>query len=333
MTRTLLLLPVQLVNKADPTVRDGGNDTPIQLVTSGSVTSLDSIAWIAASDTTQSQVVTGVYPPRMPELVASSGSIPGLTYCWKLQVIFHDRNGNPHRDFDTGCSYNTNSSPSAVPQDTVTIPATSSSADPNNVSGWHQITDGSPWKIYQNPDWTAAVSQGFFGGDAVLSLKILDSSGNTVTPEQDYKFRIEGENPDPTACKAYIKYMSGYYWWAYAIAKHETKFDGGREYYNEFLDSGSKSSKQKPGKQGRPDWNNDGSKQSPVNGSGGYGLFQLTYAAGESNFIMPRNWIWNWQANTNQGISDINDKYSQAATWVGSQQARTTTLTPNSLLK
>jgi len=88
-----ILLPVQVTNKADPTVRNGANgkDVNINLVTTGSVTDVSSVAWIAASDTTQAQVVTGVYPPRMPKLEASAGNISGLTYCWKLQVTFHDR--------------------------------------------------------------------------------------------------------------------------------------------------------------------------------------------------------------------------------------------------
>jgi hypothetical protein len=318
----LLLLPVQLVNKADPTQRNGadGTDKQIDLMSSSTGTDINAVAWIAASDTTQAQVVTGVYPPRMPELVASSGSIPGLTYCWKLQVIFHDRNGNPHRDFDTGDPYNTNPSPSAVPQDTVTIPATSNSSDPNNVNGWHQITDGSPWNIYQDNDWINPTLQGFFGGDAELSLKILDSSGNTICPEQDYYFRIAGENPDPTVCQNYINTVYNGptpnwqnvastgtttpptvpgYWFAYAIAKEETDGDGGRTWYNNFLDNGGQYHAV-PGKEGKPDWNNDGSTKNPTSGSGGYGLFQLTFQPGDANYIMPRDWIWNWQSNVQQ---------------------------------
>jgi len=63
------------------------------------------------------------------------------------------------------------------------------------------------------------------------------------------------------------------------------------------------------GHEGRPNWNDDGTQTSHADttrltGSGGYGLFQLTYAArnnrhgrSDPNYIMPRNWIWNWQAN------------------------------------
>jgi hypothetical protein len=332
------LLPVQLVNKADPTKRNGadGTDKQIDLMSSSTGTDLNAVAWIAASDTTQAQVVTGVYPPRMPELVASSGSIPGLTYCWKLQVIFHDRHGNPHRDFDTGDPNDTNSSSSVAPQDTVTIPA-ASSADSNVVNGWKEITDGSPWNIYQSNDWINAVLQGFFGGDAKLSLKILDSSGNTICPEQDYYFRIDGENPDPTVCQNYINAVYNGptpnwqnvastgtttpptvpgYWFAYAIAKEETDGDGGRQWYSNFLDNGGQY-QAVPGKEGKPDWNNDGSTKYPTRGTGGYGLFQLTYQPGDSNYpVMPRDWIWNWQSNVQQFQPIIQEKLSDTQSYL-----------------
>jgi hypothetical protein len=156
-----------------------------------------------------------------------------------LQVIFHDRFGNPHRDFDTGPVQDT-----PVPQDTVTIPLATGSADPNVENGWHKITDGTPWNIYQNPDWTAAVAAGFFPGDAVLSVKVVSSDESvTILPQMDWKFRIAGENPDPTKCEAYINQtyngptpnwtgsdptqFNGY-WFAYAIAKEETDGEGER---------------------------------------------------------------------------------------------------------
>jgi len=219
--------------------------------------------------------------------------------------------------------------PSALTSNTpdqVTIPANGS---------WHQVTNGSPWNIYEDSDWTAAVtgSDGFFGGDAVLSLKILDSSGNTLVPEQDYKFRIAGENPDPTTAKNYLTYLYGgpsatqalssnpHAWFAWAIAKDETQGEGGSGYYNHFMGNGDlqapgthghwrNTGNPWPGHEGRPNWNDDGTRTSGVTdtdrqtGSGGYGLFQLTYASRNSSsqtadatYIEPRNWIWNWEAN------------------------------------
>ncbi len=333
----LNLPPVQLTNKADPTVRNGakGNDKPISFMQSGSDTNINCVAWIAANDPTNNNA------PRMPQLVATSGSIPGLTYCWKLQVTFHDRHGNPHRDFDTGDPNDSNSSPNLLTDpivhssnqtadtpDQVTIPAVNGSTDPKNVNGWHQITDGSPWVIYDStnsPDWNAAVAQGFFGGDAVLSLKILDGNG-TIMPEQDYKFRTAGENPTQQSCEAFIKANNGGFWYADAIAREETDGEGSNGYYNHFLTSGGKSSAN-PIKVGVPNWNNDGTYPRWKNGvrvgrwtgSGGYGLFQLTYQAannpndtGDANYILHRDWIWNWQSNMAPAINKLSGKQTSA---------------------
>lgn len=335
MTHALLLLPVQLTNKADPTKRNGanGNDVNISFKTSGTDPNLNSVAWIAGNDPNNNNA------PRMPQLVATSGSISGITYCWKLQVIFHDLHGNPHRDFDTGDPNDTNTSgylltdpmvsaaATADTPDQVTIPDQDQSDDPNCVNGWHQITDGAPWSIYQDPDWQNAVAAGFFGGDAVLSLKILDNNGNTIMPQQDYKFRIAGENPDRQLCETFIKANSGNYWYAYAIAREETNGEGSNGYYNHFLTSGGKSAA-KPGHEGVPNWNNDGvvknfdkhgNRVGRWTGSGGYGLFQLTYQArnntsdtGDADYVMPRDWIWNWQSNMPSAITKLQQKESLA---------------------
>ena len=69
-----------------------------------------------------------------------------------------------------------------------------------------------------------------------------------------------------------------------------------------------------PGHEGRPDWNNDDLGGKSKYGSGGYGLFQLTFEgshgsqAAEANFIMPRDWIWNWQTNVQQFLPIIQSK-------------------------
>ncbi len=321
----MLLLPVELTNKADPTVRNGanGNDMPIQFLQSSTDTNIGAVAWIAGNDPNG----TPVDAPRMPHLqaqIGESNALAGVCIYWKLQVIFHDRKNNPHRDFDTGSVQNT-----AVPEDTVTIPIAASLSQ-NFQSSWHKVTDGTPWNIYDDPDWKEEVNDfGFFGGDATLSVIITSNDGSTtVVPQTSYQFRIAGENPDPKKCKTFISNVAGSFWYAYAIAKHETKYDGGRTYYNQFLDSGGKSKMGKKGKEGRPDWNNDGSTQNPVSGSGGYGLFQLTYAAGDPDFIMQRGWIWNWQSNVQQGLLDFSSKYSQAITYIDGQQSKTNTLIP-----
>jgi hypothetical protein len=300
--KTLILLsPIKITNLADPAKGHNNRDTNVAFKKDDNDTSTNCVSWIAAHDPSNGDA------PRMPKLVAKAGSIPGLTYCWKLQVTFHDRLGNNHRDFDTGSVQDT-----PVPDDTVTVPHTDpNSNDPDD--GWWEITDGSPCNIYLYPDWVSEASKGFFGGDAVLSLKIKDSNGNVIVPQQDYKFRIAGENPDPDKAKTFINSVAGtQFWYAYAIARHETYGEGGRTYYNHFLDQGGKYQKV-PGKEGKPNWNDDTYKDKQgvwhhASGSGGYGLFQLTYDSADSRFIEPRKWIWNWRDNTRQAIAELQEK-------------------------
>jgi len=152
----------------------------------------------------------------------------------------------------------------------------------------------------------------------------------------DYDFRIAGENPTKAAAEAFLTGTYGgksasqalttnpHAWFAWAIAKDETAGEGSGGYYNHFLANGgdpltskgtpSDKSQPWPGHEGRPNWNDDGTYQDwnkthtkrvgRWTGSGGYGLFQLTYASrntagntADANYIMPRGWIWNWQAN------------------------------------
>jgi hypothetical protein len=322
----VLLLPIQLTNQADPAKGHNNKDTPISFMTSGSDTNINCVAWIAAHDPNNNDA------PRMPHLVASSGSMAGVNVCWKLQVTFHDRHGNPHRDFDTGDPNDSNTSPYLM-VDPIVTPSWYTADTPDQVSipdpdtedahtdaGWHIIWDGTPWDISQDPDFIAAVAQGFFGGDAVLSIKIEKSDGTEVMSQQDFKFRIAGENPDPTKCKNYLTGLYGgpkasqaitsnpHAWFAWAIAKAETQGEGSSGYYNHFLNNGGRNSPV-AGHEGVPNWFDDGTKTSGKNtdrltGSGGYGLLQLTYASrnnssqgADANYIMPRGWIWNWQAN------------------------------------
>lgn len=307
----MLLLPVQLTNKADPTIRNGanGNDMPIQFLQSSTDTNIGAVAWIAGNDPNNSNA------PRMPHLQAQIGGpngLPGTNVYWKLQVTFHDRHGNPHRDFDTGDPNDTSGSGTITP-DTVVFPAYGSNA-PNTENGWHKITDGTPWNIYNDPDWQTEVANGFFGGDAVLSVKVTTGDESAaLAPQTDFKFRIAGENPDAGLCRAFIATQYGTqavptrvpsnpnlwkgFWFAAAIAKEETIGVGSHHYYNQFSDNGGQTTAPNPGHEGTPAWHDDGVPD-PRTGTGGYGLYQLTYQPGDSNYpAMPRNWIWNWQAN------------------------------------
>ena len=235
-----MLIPFKLTNLADPyqgnptTGNPGhnGQDTPIDLSSTPGGTDINGVAWIAANDPNNGGA------PRMPELEASLAAPSGTTVWWKLKVIFHNRDGEPHRDFDTGDPNELNSSPSVCPDDTVNIPYTSGSGDDGVVNGWEPVPAGTPWDIYLDEDWLDELATGFFGGDAELSMKITTSDGNTtILPEQDFYFRIAGENPQPTAARAFITSQYGAqavptrgsnpnawqgFWFAAAIAKEET---------------------------------------------------------------------------------------------------------------
>jgi len=357
-----MLVPFKLVNLADPyagssvigTPNHSGQDTTIALSSTTNPTDINAVAWIAASDPSNSGA------PRMPKLQASIAAPNGTMVWWKLSVIFHDRNGNPYRDFDTGASLtgtqitqltNVNesgSTPGTSYSDDIAIPMPSGSADSGVVGGWVPVAAGTPWNIYDDQDWKNAVARGFFGGDATLSVKITSSDGSTIIlPEQDFYFRIAGENPPASsadgsgACQTYITTTYGGptpnwtglsfttgttpptvpgYWFAYAIAKEETDGNGGRTWYNQFLDNGGAYNTRVPGNEGHPNWQNDGTTANPVNGTGGYGLFQLTYEgahgthAAEANFIMPRDWIWNWQSNVQQFLPIAQSKLQATQT-------------------
>ena len=347
----VMLVPFSLKNLADPyqgstvigTPSHNDQDTTISLSSTAGSTDINNVAWIAAGDSTTGGA------PRMPKLQANVAAPNGTMVWWKLSVVFHDRNGNPYRDFDTfptdfslspaQISELTNvnesgSTPGTGYSDDIDIPMPSGSADSGVVGGWVPVPAGTPWNIYADQDWMNAQARGFFGGDAELSFKITTSDGTTtILPEQDFYFRIAGEHPPANqsttgpnvgagACQDYIianygatnAYWSGVtytlgattaptvpgYWFAYAIAKEETANNGHRTWYNNFLDNGGVYNTPVPGNEGHPNWNNDGTTAKPVKGTGGYGLFQLTYGSTEPNFIMPRDWIWNWQSNVKQ---------------------------------
>jgi len=246
--------------------------------------------------------------------------------------------------------------------DNIAVPLPSGSYDGSaNADGWRSTSDGwvtnaagTPWNIYQDNDWQTNAARGFFGGDAQISMKVTSSDGSKVlVPQQDFYFRIAGENPtaDPStganagagACQDYITSLYGAptpnwtgvvtytpgstnaptvpsYWFAYAIAKEETDGNGGRTWYNQFRDNGGRYNTRVPGKEGYPNWNDDS-----AGGSGGYGLFQLTYQSDETNFIMPRDWLWNWKSNVGRFLPKIQQKLKDAQLSLNGTRSRNPT--------
>jgi hypothetical protein len=177
--------------------------------------------------------------PMMPQIEAAiTGGPLTLDVEWSLEV-----------KYDRGNGLRTARNQS---EDTVTFPAVTKKVD-------------EVWRIYQESSWAEKLSSnGFFGGHAVLKMKI----GST---EQQFHFRIGGKNPQAAKAKQYIESLADCapnqtLWFAYAIAKSESKdYNGSGSRYNQFL-----SLPQNPRDNGFPLFGDDDS------GPGGYGMFQVT---------------------------------------------------------
>jgi hypothetical protein len=219
----------------------------------------------------------------MPQIEAAiSGGPSTLDVEWSLEVKYDRGNGSR--------------TARNQPQDTVTFPAVTKKA--NEV-----------WRLYQESSWTEKLSSnGFFGGHAVLKMKI----GST---EQHFHFRIGGKNPQPANAKQYIESLADCaatqtLWFAYAVAKSESKdYNGSGSRYNQFLRL-----PQNPRDNGFPLWGNDGGT-SP----GGYGMFQVTGNVQDSTANIPREQIWNWQKNADAARVILIDKRRASTNWMNRQ--------------
>lgn len=249
----------------------------------------------------------------------------GLKVKWKLKVEYKRPNGRQ------------------LGEDTVKIPKAGGQSD------WKtEALDGAV-EIFNHPDWSAEVGQqsdslqagrGFFGGDAELTWQLLKADETPLGDEQKLLFRIAGKNPDdgPGAgtCRAYIDQVaqsliaqSGtLMWYAYAIAKSETKDEGGDPYYNHFLRRGEKY-KDKKGAEGVPNWNNDGKKKNGQLKVGGFGIKQVTGYQGKEDGNVPRSVIWNWQHNVDEGLRELVKVHKEARAWMQKQRSMATAALPS----
>ena len=182
----------------------------------------------------------GASAPRMPQLeFRIPGLEQGVTLEAKLEVQYNRGNG-------TRTAMN-----QAV--DRVSIPS----------SGAYTQVTGDTWQI-----WSSYQTESFFGGDATLTFKLTKGS-NEVLPPQTINFRIGGKNPDDARCKIYIESRldagpMGNLWFAYAIAKHETKAQNRDNlYYNQFNELLPHI--------GRPMFGDDRNRDGTPRGPGGYG--------------------------------------------------------------
>jgi hypothetical protein len=231
----------------------------------------------------------------------------GLKIRWKLKVEYKRPSGR------------------ILPEDTVKIPAAGGSSE------WVTENLDGAVEIFDNADWISAVGQqsdplqagrGLFGGDAELTWQLLKADESPLGDEQKMLFRIAGKNPDAGLCREYIDEVAqsllsesgSLMWYAYAIAKSETKGLGGDPYYNQFLRRGDKY-RDKKGSEGRPNWNNDG-KGKP----GGYGVKQVTGYQGNDKANVPRSVIWNWQHNVDEGLRELSKVNKEARAWMQAQR-------------
>jgi hypothetical protein len=173
---------------------------------------------------------------------------------------------------------------------------------------------GSAWDIYNDSDWTRALSQGFFGGDATLTYQLAKADGTVVMQNQTILFRIAGQNPEDARCKDYIVAQSGAAWFAYALAKHESNLYGGEATYYPFSPvspnnakynqfralGGGQSGTRVAGREGIPLI-----ERAEASGPGGIGMFQVTGSATDQTDIIPRGQLWNWQDNVNGALAII----------------------------
>jgi hypothetical protein len=275
----LTLLPVEFKNVRD--VANAQDDVDISPKQNATDTSINSVAWIDNHSSGTNDA------PRMPQLRLS---IPGLSSDMRIKAKLEVDYTRPYAGHQS--------------EDRVRVPSN---------GNFREVT-GSAWDIYNDADWTTAVGQGFFGGDATLTYQLTKADGTVVMQNQTILFRIAGQNPEDARCKDYIVSQSGTAWFAYALAKHESNLYGGEATYYPFTPvspnnakynqfralGGGQSGTRVAGREGIPLI-----ERAEDSGPGGIGMFQVTGSATDETAIIPRAQLWNWQANVNGALAII----------------------------
>jgi uncharacterized membrane protein len=267
--------------------------------------------------------------PKMPHLVAKlPAGPPNLKVRWRLEVAY--KRGNGYR-----AAYVEDFSRS---EDKVTIPATAQDGAPTFTP---EMDATENWRIFENDDWNTELQQrGLFGGTAKLYVWFP-----AIDPQPPIEpvltFRIGGKNPDEDKARTFIDAAAGTtFWYAYAIAKHETfgrvRENGNLRYYNQFytnyqggpIGDNARDMGWVAWAKAWPVYNLDrDSKSGPQNGPGGYGLFQLTLGPKHPNdpvekeAFVSRSQIWNWQDNTRRAVGELQGKLAIAQGLVQGLQA------------
>ncbi|WP_029190137.1 thrombospondin type 3 repeat-containing protein [Verrucomicrobium spinosum] len=257
--------------------------------------------------------------PEMPRIEISIPQAPtSLEVSWKIEIEY--KRGNGYR-----ASYVQDFS---RPEDKVRLPELEAGADgmlaprPANEV----------WKVWESSDWERQLDEnGFFGG--IAKVYAIFSSDPAHPPKEVFRFRIGGKNPEESKARQYIDWKAGAtFWYAYAIAKHETFGRVRGRFYNHFYTDyqgiGGRIG-DNAGDMGWAAW----AKSWPLynldrgynratgynqNGPGGYGIFQVTLGPKTpdgnqtSEGFIDRNEIWNWQENCNRAIGELQGKLPAA---------------------
>lgn len=139
----------------------------------------------------------------------------------------------------------------------------------------------------------------FFGGSCTFAIRIVkndESLLDSANPQfQKYYFDIKGKNPNDDRCKRFIKSVQGRHWYAWAVAKHESRW--GNEVYNQFAPRDGIY-----GKKGEPFY-------TPLEGNG-WGLFQRDPTGG--GLPTTTQQVWDWTENVRGGITELDSKLAVA---------------------
>ncbi len=259
---------------------DDGNDVQIEPKKIANDQRPQTVAWIDPHGTTDGK------SPEMPWPVMRilGAEQLSLKIKWKLGVEYKRPNG---RKLD---------------EDKVLIPGSKNEWITENLDGVIEI--------YDHPKWISEIEQkGFFGGDAELSFQLLKSDESPLMPEKKLMFYIGGKNPDSIKCKSYITdtataVQQPMAWFAYAIAKHESKdYNGKGSRYNQFWNGSGRFAKMNH-HAGEVLWVDNPGEAPPK----GFGLFQVTGNLTSNKADIPRKQLWNWQDNVRAGLAIVAGK-------------------------
>ncbi len=282
------LAPVEVVDVKNRVLDDGDD---VYVVPKATVLERNdkSIAWIEPHGS--EDITNG---PDMPQLALRlrGTETMGAKIKWKLMVNYNRPRGtNPNEQQIRN-------------QDEVYIPK-----KPNGQKElpWMEEALDGVVEIFNHADWkTALVEKGFFGGEAELKFRLLNSTGATIGPETSMLFSIGGKNPDDHLVKQYIDPAARaadtrLERLSYAVAKHESQaYNGNGSLYNEFWEGYARRFRVDHRK-GEPLWCLSTGESS----AGGFGMYQITGNLTSQFAVIPREQFWNWRKNVEAYITIV----------------------------